>query len=590
MTLKDKLKTLPHKPGCYLMKNKEGTIIYVGKAINLFNRVNSYFVGAHDYKTTKLVSNIADFDYIVVNNEKESLILEYNLIKKHDPYFNIVFKDDKSYPYILLKDSREPAISVVRLKKKKNYKGKLFGPYPDVKAARTLHKTIQKLYPIQKCEKPGKDYCLYFHIGECLGYCKNAISDEVLFDYKKKITRILNGDTSFIIKDLEEKMLMASENLNYEKAKEYRDLINDINTSTLKQAVQLNRKESFDVFGYWVEDGYIAITGLFIRDGKLLGSDKYLDYLVGDAENFVSSYLYQFYQINPQPKQLLVNNNLLQYLQNALDFPVTYISRGSKRKMIDQAELNCRENIAQNRKIITGKQKYNEEIKNELNRIFGKDIHRIELFDNSHTAGKETVAAMVVYKDLRPSKEDYRLYKLNDGADDLKSMQEVLYRRYFRVLKDGLKMPDLIIVDGAATQIKAARAILDELQLDIALAGLGKDSHHNTSYLMDVNFNMLEIKKDSNLFFFLTNMQDEVHRFAITYHKKLRTKAMYKSLLDGVAGLGPKTRIKLLKKYKTIAAMKELSLQELEADLNKNVALRLYNKLREEVVDAEEFK
>lgn len=590
MTLKEKLKTLPHKPGCYLMKNKEGTIIYVGKAVNLFNRVNSYFVGAHDYKTTKLVSNIADFDFIVVNNEKESLILEYNLIKQHDPYFNIVFKDDKSYPYILLKDTKEPAIAVVRLKKKKNYKGKLFGPYPDVKAARMLHKTIQKLYPIQKCEKLGKDLCLYYHIGECLGYCKKTPAPEVIADYKKKIVQILNGDTAFIISDLQAKMLQASTELNFEKAKEYRDLINDINTTTLKQAVQLNRKESFDVFAYWVEDGYIAITGLFIRDGKLLGSDKYLDYLVGDAENFFSSYLYQFYQINPQPKQLLVSKNILAYLQQAFDFPVVYVSRGSKRQLIEQAELNCRENIAQNRRIITGKQQYNDEIQNELNRIFGKEIQRIELFDNSHTAGKETVAAMVVYKDLKPAKAEYRLYKLNDGADDLQSMQEVLYRRYFRVLKDDLERPDLIIVDGAATQINAAKAILKELDLDICLAGLGKDNHHNTSYLMDAKLNTIAIKKDSNLFFFLTNMQDEVHRFAINYHKKLRTKAMYRSVLDGVSGLGPKTRVKLLKKYKSIAALKELTLAELETELQKNVALRLYNKLREEVVDAEEFK
>ena len=581
MDIKDKLKTLPTKPGCYLMKDKDGKVIYVGKAIILKNRVNSYFRGAHDYKTTKLVSNICDFDYIVVNSEKEALILEYNLIKKYDPYYNIVFKDDKSYPYILLKDCDEPCVEVVRLKKgHRKYKGRLFGPYPDVGAARNTVLIINKLYPTRKCKNMGKELCLYFHIKQCLGYCVKDIDKDNCLEVKKKIISFLSGDTSKVIKDLKDKMDECSNNLDFEGAAKYRDLINDIKVSTSKQVVESLNKESFDVFNYDVLDGMIAITGLFIRDGILLGSDKHLDYLVGDVENYVSSYIYLYYQINPKAKSLYVPSELEIYLSGLDDIEVKTVTKGNKLGLIKRAKENCLESLRQNKDVLTSKNKYYDNVNNELKRIFNKDIKRIELFDNSHTAGVNTVAAMVVYKNLRPSKKDYRLYKLEEGADDLKSMKEVLYRRYFRVLKDDLERPDLIIVDGAINQIKMAKEILDELSLDISLCGLGKDDSHNTSYLMDSNYHKVDIDPNSNLFFFLANAQDEVHRFAITYHKKLRNKAIYKSALDDIKGLGPKLKTKLLRKYKSIANIKTLSEEELATVLPKNVANELYNKLR----------
>lgn len=581
--IKEKLLTLPKKPGCYLMKNKDGTIIYVGKAINLFNRVNSYFRGAHDYKTTKLVSNIVDFDYIVTKSEKEALILEYNLIKQYDPYFNIVFKDDKSYPYILLDSSKEPYLSVIRLNKKsKKIKGKLFGPFPDVGAARNTVDILNKLYPTRKCERIQNDYCLYYHIGECLGYCKNKVDDEILLNYKKDIENFLLGDNKETIKLLKEKMQDASDKLDFENACKYRDLINDINQTSLKQDVQIAGKDNFDVFNYDVEDGYISITGLFIRNGKLLNSHRFIDYLVGDSENFVTSYIYQFYSINQKPKSLLVPKELLNYLGDSIDdMKIAFVSRGKKYQLIKQAKVNSLEYLKQNKKIITNKQDYTDSLSLEFRRLFGKDINRIELFDNSHTAGKQTVAGMVVYKDFKPSKKDYRLFKLEEGADDLKSMHEVLYRRYFKVLSEGLERPDLIVVDGAKTQIGIAKDILSSLGLDITIVGLGKDNHHNTSYLMNANYEVIEIDKNSNLFFFLTNMQDEVHRFAITYHKKLRQKAIYKSKLDDIEGLRPKLRTKLLRKYKTISTIETLSIEELSSVLPNKVAERLYNKLRE---------
>lgn len=586
--IKEKLLTLPKKPGCYLMKDKEGTIIYVGKAINLYNRVNSYFRGAHDYKTTKLVSSIVDFDYIVTKSEKEALILEYNLIKQYDPYFNIVFKDDKSYPYILLSDSPEPYVSIIRLKKNQKVKGRLFGPFPDVGAARNTLDILNKLYPTRKCERMQDSLCLYYHIKSCLGYCEIEADKNECENIKNRITGFLKGETAETLKDLKARMNEASENLNFEEALKYRDLINDINNVTSKQDVQINSKEDFDVFSYAVEDGYISITGLFIRNGKLLSSNRFIDYLICDAPNFVSSYIYQYYEINPKPKNLFVDNDILVYLDGAIEnLNVNTVSRGKKYQLLKQARLNSEEYLKQNRKIVTRKEDYSRNLEEEFKRIFKSDIKRIELFDNSHTGGVNTVAAMVVYKDFKPSKKDYRLFKLEEGADDLKSMKEVMYRRYFRVLSENLERPDLIIVDGARIQIEAAKEILSSLDLDITLCGLGKDDHHNTAYLMDAELNKIDIDPDSNLFFFLASMQDEVHRFAINYHKKLRQKNMYRSKLDGIEGLGEKSRLKLLRKYKTITNISRQSVEELSTVLPLKVAERLYNSLRENKNDTE---
>lgn len=582
MNLKDKLSTLPKRPGCYLMKNKNGTIIYVGKAINLKNRVNSYFKGAHDYKTTKLVSNIVDFDYIVTKSEKEALILEYNLIKEYDPEFNIVFKDDKSYPYILVAEDKIPYVSVVRLKKNSKYKGKLFGPYPDVLAARNTVDLINKLFKTRKCQNLKKDLCLYYHINLCLGYCRYDVDDKECERIKDSITSFLSGDVKDIVNNLKKEMNDYRDTLNFEKAIECRDMINDIEHIILRQDVDLKNKESFDIFSYDYKDGYIAIVGLFIRDGRLLNSHHFIDYLIGDPQNFVTSYIYQFYNINPHPKKLYVDNDILPFLNEAFDSNVLTATRGHKRELLKKAKLNAMTFLEQNRSIIEKSENFNLDVKEEFKRIFNKDIRRIELFDNSHTAGKNTVAAMVVYEDFKPLKKAYRLYKLENGADDLKSMEEVLYRRYFRLIKDNLDKPDLIIVDGAKNQINVAKRVLSSLQLDITLVGLGKDEHHNTSYLMNDDCDIIEVRKDSNLFFFLTNMQDEVHRFAISYHRKLRSKSSIKSILDDVKGLGDKRKLILRRKYNSIAAMRQASLEELKEILPSDVANNLYNKLHEE--------
>ncbi len=581
--LKAKLSTLPLKPGCYLMKDKKGKIIYVGKAIKLKNRVNSYFRGAHDFKTTKLVSNIADFDYIVTASEKEALILEYNLIKEYDPEYNIIFKDDKSYPYILLSDDNIPYCRLLRLKKKNKYRGKIFGPYPDVGAANNTIKLINKLFKTRKCQNLPKELCLYYHLDQCLGYCAKDVDVREMQKIKDDIERFLKGDNAFIIARLKDEMHQASEELRFEEAQEYRDLIMDVEYVTqAKQNVEGRRKEDFDVFNYYVEDNYISIVGLFIRSGRLLASDVHIDHLYDDPKEEFVSYLYQFYQHNLLPKFLVLDKEHdLSMIQESLGIKVEYFSRGFKYQMLQKAKVNAQTNLSQNKQIIKKDEQYLEIIAKEFQKYIGFVPDRIELFDNSHLGGELTCAAMVVYEKLKPNKKEYRLYRLDDSYDDLKSMEEVLYRRYFRVLNDGLKCPDLILIDGGENQLKVALDILTQLDLKIRVIGLKKDEHHSTSILLDENLNPIKTDHRSSLFLYLASLQDEVHRFAITYNRKLRKKKTYASKLDDIKGLGKKRRVALLRKYHSISNLQKQSLAELCTVLPKGVAELLYNKLHE---------
>ena len=474
-TLKDKLTTLPNRPGSYQMKDKNGTIIYVGKAVNLKSRVNSYFKGAHDHKTTKLVADIADFEYIVTNSEKEALILEYNLIKEYDPKYNIIFKDDKSYPYILLDASDIPYCRYIRINKKTKYKGEIFGPYPDATAASKTIDLINKIFKTRKCDNLGKDLCLYYHLDQCPGYCKLAVDQKEMARIKDDVRRFLKGDNNEIINDLKVKMHIAAEEQRYEKASEYRDLINDINYITSdRQTVQVTRKESFDTFAYYVADGYLSIVGLFIRDGRLISKDLYIDHLYGDAEEEFISYIYQFYHKHLAPKVLILDHDI-DHSSLTSEINIRSVRRGFAYQMLLRAKENARINLDQKLSIIRKDEKYQDSIKNSFMDIFGYCPKRIELFDNSHLGGKNTVAAMVVYENLKPNKKEYRLYRLEDSFDDLKSMQEVIYRRYFRVLHDDLKRPDMVIIDGGIHQLEVAKEIIDSLKLPIKVVSLGKN-------------------------------------------------------------------------------------------------------------------
>ncbi len=580
--LKDKLATLPSRPGSYQMKDKDGTIIYVGKAINLKNRVNSYFKGAHDHKTTKLVADIADFEYIVTSSEKEALILEYNLIKEYDPKYNIIFKDDKSYPYILLDASDIPYCRYIRINKKTKYKGEIFGPYPDATAASKTIDLINKIFKTRKCQNLGKDLCLYYHLDQCPGYCKLDVDKDEMAKIKDEVRRFLKGENNEILADLKAKMQEAAEEERYEKAAEYRDLINDINYITSdRQTVQVTRKESFDTFAYHVEDNYLSIVGLFIRDGRLIAKDLYIDHLYGDAQEEFISYIYQFYQKHLLPKVLILDKDI-DHTSLDSDINIRSVTKGFAYQMLKRAKENAKINLDQKLSIIKKDENYHDHIEKSFIDIFGFCPKRIELFDNSHLGGKNTVAAMVVYEDLKPNKKDYRLYRLEDSFDDLRNMQEVIYRRYFRVLNEDLKRPDMVIIDGGIHQLEVAKEIIDSLDLKIKVVSLGKDDHHNTAYLLDSDGKTIKIDPKSPIFLFLASMQDEVHRFAISYNRKLRRKNAYASKLDNVKGLGKKRRLSLLRKYGSIKNIEAQSLEDLKQDLPNDVAIALYDKLHRE--------
>ena len=582
--IKEKLLTLPKKPGCYLMKDKEGTIIYVGKAINLYNRVNSYFRGAHDYKTTKMVSSIVDFDYIVTKSEKEALILEYNLIKQYDPYFNIVFKDDKSYPYILLSDSPEPYVSIIRLKKNQKVKGRLFGPFPDVGAARHTLDILNKLYPFRKCKNMPNKTCLYYHIKQCLGPCEYSVDPKIYENMANNVISFLNGDNEKLIRELNEKMIIAADELNFEQAKEYNELIKAIEHISDKQDIQNENNANLDAFNYYHDKGYISIQGLFVRHGIILEKEFKLIPLYGDeVEEFVS-FVIQYYEHHPFSSQLVLPNQLdISLLDEVLDVKIFQPQKGYRQKILDMAYKNAKEQLELKFENQNKQNSLLEASVNEFSALLNKEIHKVELYDNSHIQGTFNVSAMVVYEDGLPVKKDYRLYKLQQYQGDTNSMKEVIYRRYYRLLMEDKALCDCIIVDGGIMQIKAVKEVLDSLNIDMLVVGLVKDDKHNTANLVNDENKIIPIDKDSNLFFLLTRMQDEVHRFAISYHRKLRTKAQKASILDEIEGIGPVRKKKLLNHFKSFKKLKEASEEEIAKVVGKDVAINVFKTLHNEL-------
>ena len=584
--LRDKLLTLPNNPGCYLMKDKNNEVIYVGKAKNLKNRVNSYFHGQHNNKTTKLVSNIVDFEYIVTPSEKEAFILEYNLIKKYKPRFNIMFMDDSSYPYLRLTIEKNPTLKLVRDRKQiKN--AKYFGPYPNAGYARELLNLLQQLFPLRKCNNMPSKVCLYYHLGSCLGYCENQIDSNEISKMTDGIVKFLNGDTKEILdKTIEERDIFAS-NMEYEKAAEKQKLINAINHVTSDNNMQFSSSLSEDVFAYSVDKGYISIVGLLYREGKLLNRHLLLQPLYDDENETFSSYLIQYYQSNPLPKQLLLPNiESLSSLKELFDCKVLFPIKGDKKKLIDLAIENSKINLKQKFDIISKDRNSFENAVNQLADLLDWPTDRIELFDNSHTSGSNAVAGQVVFVNGRAEKKSYRLYKLSNGNNDFANMKEVIYRRLFNSLMHQTVLPDIIIVDGGESQIKAAKEIVEQLQIEkVKILGLVKNDKHQTDNLMDDNYNIFPIDKQSDLFYLLTNMQDEVHRFAITYHKKLREKQQSKSLLDEIENIGVKRKSLLLKKFGSIKKIKEATLEQLSQVLGPSIAKNVYDYFRKEQRD-----
>ena len=585
--IKEKLSLVPTLPGSYQMKNKDGIIIYVGKAKNLKNRLKSYFVGKVYGKTQMLVNDIVDFEYIVTNSELESLILEITLIKKYNPKYNILLKDDKSYPYIELTDDLYPTLKVVRNlnRKKKKGKSRYFGPFPNVTAARKTVNIINRVYPLRKCNNLGKDVCLYYHIGECLGYCKNEHLDkELLSSMKNEIISFLNGNKEIISKKIENDMLKASENLNFEKALELKSMLEDINITLTKQTIDLNKNYTFDLFGYYQNNNYLSVHVFFVREGILFGHHFDIFTIVDSKEEAILEYIIKFYEKgNMIPKEIYVNEGVdTEILNSYFDIKVSIPKKGDIKKLLELANNNAKTLLAEKEEILKRDDSSRMDAVHDLEKALGMErIYRIEAFDNSHLFGTFYVGGMIVFDNFLPNKNEYRKFKIStDVKDDLKAMREVIYRRYYRVLMDNLEQPDLIIVDGGELQVRVATEIIDSLGLGIRVIGLKKDDKHRTNILVDSDLKEIYIDPHSNLFLFLTKIQDEVHNYAISYHRNIKSKGMLSSLLDMVEGIGEVRKKELLKKYGSLKKIKEAPLEELEKILSKNVAQNLYDYLR----------
>ena len=579
--IKNKLSLLPSSPGCYLMKDKEGTIIYVGKAKKLKNRVHSYFVGVHNYKTTKLVSEIVDFEYIVTDSEKEALLLEINLIKDYAPKYNIMFMDNTYYPYIQMTNERHPRLKIVRNAKEK--KAKHFGPFPDATAARETYKLLDRLYPLRKCNHIPKKPCLYYSLNQCLAPCIQEVDEDVYTDIKKSIVKLLNGDIKDKVNELTEKMNKASEELNFEQAKEYRDLISHIRYVTAKQHVQFNDHVDRDILGYYVDHGYLSIQLFFMRNGKLLSRDLNLVPISENVQDDLQQFIVSFYQSNTLPKEILLPQDVDdELLKEILDCKILKPQKGNKHSLVQMAIENAKESLEKKFQLMQKNEAATIGAMKQLGELLNIPTpHVIELFDNSNIQGAYAVAGMVCFKDGVPSKKDYRKYKIKtvEGPDDYGSMREVIYRRYYRVLMEGLTPPDMVIVDGGLGQIHVAKEVIESLNLPIQICGLAKDDKHSTAMLLDSEGKTIPIHPKSELFFLLTRMQDEVHRYAISFHKNVRSKSLFASLLDNVEGIGPKRKKQLLNHFKSVKKMKEASLEELKELLPEKVAEELFESL-----------
>ena len=586
--IKAKLTNLPHEPGSYQMKDSSGEIIYVGKAKDLHSRVNQYFTGAHDFKTTRMVSNIEDFDFIVTRTEKEALVLEINLIKKYRPKYNIQFIDDSSYPYIKLTREKYPRLSVAR-DTRKDRSARYFGPFPDASAARSTQKVLQNLYPFRRCGQMPDKLCLYYHMGQCLGPCVYDIDPSVYSQMADQVTKFMNGDTKKVEAELKEKMLAASEKLEFEKAQEYKETLEGIRSiAGDRQNIEKDNRGSRDVFAWYADRGYMAITGFLVRRGIILNKEFRLRPLYGDPADEFQAFLVQYYQDHPAARELVLPAEMdLEALSEVLDMPLFQPQRGYKKQLIGMCVDNAKKQLELKFSAAERQDSLTRQAVEQLSELAGRSMRRVELFDNSHISGTFTVASCVVYEDGQPDKKNYRLYRLHTGNSDVDSMKEVLYRRYFRLLSEDGRMPDGILVDGGRTQIDAAMEILGSLDLldRIRIMGLVKDDHHNTRALMDTDGQLFDIDKDSGLFFLLTRMQDEVHRTAVSYHRKLRAKAQTKSILDEIEGIGPKRKRMLLKEFGNFTNLKNASEEQIAEVVPKETAHNVYAALHAEEND-----
>lgn len=582
---KEKLAQVPTKPGSYQMKNKDGVIIYVGKAKNLRNRLKSYFTGRVVGKTKMLVEDIDDFEYIVTSSELESLILEITLIKKYDPKYNIMLTDDKTYPYIELTKEKYPRLRVVRNVKRRKKLNYLYGPYPNVNAARKTVNMLNRLYPLRKCEHLKKDLCLYYHIHECLGYCKKEVDSEVINEMSKEIVAFLKGDSSFIKEKINKEMIAASEALNYERALELKKMLEDIDITLKRQKIDLNDNYNFDLINYYVDKNYLSIQIFFVRAGLLVGRDKNIISSDLNVEEQVLEYILKFYEkTGVLPKELLVPDEIdSKLLSEYLNIKVNIPKKGKLKNLLDLVRDNAREVLLSEEELLKKNDDLRLKALDELRKLLNTDnVSRMEAFDNSHLFGTFYVGGMVVYNDFLPLKDEYRKYKIStEVKDDLGAMKEVLYRRYYKVLMENLVSPDIVVMDGGYNQVKIAVQIIRSLGLNIRVIGLVKNDKHRTSSIIDEEGKVLDVSPNSNLFLFFSKIQEEVHRFAITYHRNIKAKGALSSVLDMIPGIGEVRKKELLKHFGSLKKMKEASIEELSEVIPEDVSKVLFDYLKE---------
>ena len=570
---------LKHLPGVYLMHDINDTIIYIGKAKDLYKRVSQYFLRPQSGKVQKMAMKAEWFETIICNNEKEAFVLEMNLIQTHYPKFNILLKDDSHYPYIALKKTGDPYLVIKRNSKDKHYD--YFGPFPRSTYAFEMIDLLNKIFPIRKCKNLAKDTCLYFHMNQCIAPCVNKIDEETNAKLREEIKSFLRGNNSSIRNEYVKKMNEASKNLDFESAKTYKDIVDAIDHINTKQNVETQDKKDRDIFAFSSKEGYISLAILLYRKGILLDKRSFIVESFGDIEEQVGDLILQFYSHIDLPNEIIINSiRIKQYLEGILDANIVTTTKGKLHDLVISAKENADNEI--NQYFLSSRLNDNKiELLEELGNIISiKTPLHIDLFDNSHLQGSSPVGALVSFINGEPAKSLYRKFKIEheESRDDLKSMQEIIFRHYSRSKEENKKFPDLILVDGGINQIKAAESSLKKIDLNIPIFGLVKNDKHQTNGIIDDKENLFEIK-NKKLFFLLTRMQDEVHRFAISFHKEKRGKAMTSSLLDDIKGLGEKRKEMIYKTYPDINILKEASVEELAQILPREIAEQLYLKL-----------
>ena len=593
--IQSKLELLPTSPGCYIHKDKNDTIIYVGKAKNLRNRVRSYFRGSHDTKTEALVSEIEDFEFIVTESNIEALLLEINLIKENQPKYNIMLKDDKSYPFIKITNETYPRLIITRQVKKDG--GLYFGPYPDVGAANEIKRLLDRLFPFRKCTNPPEKVCFYYHLGQCKAHTICQVDSQYFKELAQEVAAFLKGQDDQIIEDLRGKMAGAAQAMEFEKAAEYRDLIQSIGTLRTKQRVMAKDLQNRDVFGYYVDKGWMCVQVFFVRQGKLIERDVNLFPYYNDPDEDFLTYIGQFYQEKShlKPNEILIPADIDEEAVRAMvDTKVLKPQRGEKKQLVNLAIKNARVSLQQKFDLLEKSIEKTQGAIENLGQLLNIPTPvRIESFDNSNIMGTSPVSAMVVFVNGKPSKKDYRKYKIKTvvGPDDYASMREVIKRRYSRVIRDGLTPPDLIVIDGGLGQVNVAKEVIQEqLGLDIPIAGLQKNDKHQTHELLFCDpLQVVELSRNSQEFFLLQRIQDEVHRFAITFHRQLRSKNSFSSQLDGIEGLGPKRKQNLMKHFKSLTKIKEASVDQIvEVGVPRAVAEAVREKLNQKTQEQQQ--